>query len=469
VTALVGRPAPAGLEDVAGHLDREAERWIEILREFIRHPSRTGELAEVRSCAEWIAGVLRGAGLEPDLVDPGHGAPIVLARRDGPPGAPHLLLYSHYDVISPEPVSGWTHPPFEAVRDGGRIYGRGSTDAKANVLAIVGAAAAFGEVRGSVPCGLTVILDGEEEAGSNNLPEFVELARDRLRADAVVSFDGAIDPSGRPKIGLGTSGMLFVELHVRGGASRELHSAAARLFPNPAWRLVWALASIKSPDESVGIAGFDDPIRAASDDDRRLMAAMGWDGEVQRRESGVDGFLLGLEGDAALERLLFQPGLALAGIEAGYTGPGMKAVIPSGASAKLEFRIVPDQEPETVLAQLRAHLDRHGFTDVEIETLATVETARTDPGDPLVEVLASAARDVYGDVMIKPTEEYAGRQGAWLGRRLGIPGAQTGIGPPGARGHATDEFVTEEHYLAGIRYAAALMERYGRQPRQPGA
>jgi acetylornithine deacetylase/succinyl-diaminopimelate desuccinylase-like protein len=93
--------------------------------------------------------------------------------------------------------------------------------------------------------------------------------------------------------------------------------------------------------------------------------------------------------------------------------------------------------------------------------LATVETARTDPGQPLVDIVRAAAGEVYGGAMVKPTEEYAGRQGAWLGRRLGIPGLQTGVGPPGARGHAADEFVTEEHFVAGIRYAATILERFG--------
>jgi acetylornithine deacetylase/succinyl-diaminopimelate desuccinylase-like protein len=345
------------------------------------------------------------------------------------------------------------------VRRDGRIYGRGATDAKANVFAIIDAASAWREIRGDVPCSLTLILDGEEEAGSNNLPAFIDIARDRLAADAVISFDGAIDPSGRPKIGLGTSGMVFVELRV-GGAARELHSAQARLFPNPAWRLIWALASIKSPDERVDVAGFDEPIRAATDADRELMSSMAWDGSLQLREAGLEAFVLGVTGEAALERLLFSPGLAVAGIEAGYTGPGMKAVIPSTATAKLEIRIVPDQEPDTVVTQLREHLDRRGFEDVGMTVLATVETARTDPGHPLVDIVRAAAGEVYGGAMVKPTEEYAGRQGAWLGRRLGIPGLQTGVGPPGARGHAADEFVTEEHFLAGIRYAATILERF---------
>ena len=462
MTDLLGRPAPAGLEDVVRHVDADSERWIDLLCEFIRRPSRTGHVDEVRACGEWFGDVLRGAGWQAELVDPGHGAPVILAHLPARSPAGHLLLYSHYDVISPEPVDAWTFPPFGAVRQDGRIYGRGAMDAKANVLSLVNGATALREVRGDLPCSLTLILDGEEEAGSNNLPEFVDLARDRLAADAVVSFDGSIDASGRPKIGLGTSGMVFVELTAR-GAARELHSAQARLFPNPAWRLVWALASIKGPDERVAIDGFDAPIRPPLAADRELMGAMGWDGSVQLREAGLESFVLGVEGDAALERLLFTPGLAIAGLDSGYTGSGMKAVIPSSATAKLEFRIVPDQEPEVVLEQLRAHLDRHGFGDVELTTLATVETARTDPRDPLVDMVARAARDVYGDAMVKPTEEYAGRQGAWLGGRLGIPGLQTGVGPPGARGHAADEFVTEEHYLAGIRYAATIFERHGRR------
>jgi acetylornithine deacetylase/succinyl-diaminopimelate desuccinylase-like protein len=459
VTALTVRPAPAELADVARLIDEQRDAWLDLLVEFIRRPSRTGAVEEVRACGTWIAGELRSRGWQAELVEPGHGAPVILATHAAPAGSPHLLLYSHYDVISPEPVAAWTKPPFGAVREDGRIYGRGAFDAKANVLALVAGASVLREARGALPCSLTLILDGEEEAGSNNLPAFVELARDRLAADAVVSFDGAIDPSSRPKIGLGTSGMVFVELRVN-GAERELHSAQARVFPNPAWRLVWALASIKEPGERIAIDGFAEPIRSPSDEDRRLMDAMGWHAASQLREVGLEHFVEGVTEANALERLLFTPGLALAGFESGHTGPGMKAVIPSDATAKLEFRIVPDQEPETVLRQLREHLDRRGFEDVELSVLATVETARTDPEDPLVDVLVEAANDVYGGAMVKPTEEYAGRQGAWLGRRLGIPGAQTGIGPPGARGHAADEFVTEEHYLAGIRYAAAILDRF---------
>jgi acetylornithine deacetylase/succinyl-diaminopimelate desuccinylase-like protein len=447
------------LEQVYSHIDAHAEAFIQELCAFVQQPSRTGVLEEVRACAEYTAELGRAAGWAAELVRLDDLAPIVLLERAGPPGSPTLLLYSHYDVISPEPVAEWTYPPFSATRVDGRIVGRGTTDAKANVLALVKGVQALAAVRGQPPCSVKLILEGEEERGSSNLPAFVDACRDRLAADAALSFDGGIDPSGVPKIGLGTSGMLYVELSAQ-GARKELHSAGARLYVNPAWRLIWALASLKGPDERVLLDGFYDAVVPPTARDRELMAAMPWDDARQLAEAGLPSFLTGVRGLEAVERLLFQPGLALCGLVSGFTGEGPKAIIPNRATAKLEFRIVPNQTPEGVLAQLRRHLDQHGFGDIDVCTLATVETARTSPDAAIVAASVAAARDLYGEPMLKPTEEYAGRQGAWFGTRLGIPGVQTGIGPPGNRAHATDEFVTEEHFLKGIKLAATILERF---------
>ena len=449
------------LDDVYAFVDAQAERFVEELCDFVRQPSRTGHLDEVRACAAYAADLGRASGWSAQVVDvDGEGlAPIVLLERVGLAGRPTLLLYSHYDVISPEPVDEWTYPPFAATRVDGRVVGRGTTDAKANVLALVKGVESLVATRGEPPCGLKLILDGEEERGSANLPTFVDGWRERLAADAALSFDGGIDPSGVPKIGLGTSGMLYVELEAH-GAKKELHSAGARLYANPAWRLTWALASIKGPDERVLIDGFYDPVVPPTPEDRALMAAMPWDDARQLEEAGLPEFLTGVRGVAAVERLLFQPGLAVCGVAAGYTGPGPKAVIPNRALAKLEFRIVPDQTPEGVVEQLRRHLERHGFADIQVRTLATVETAKTSSDAGIVSATVEAARRLYGEPMLKPTEEFAGRQGAWLGARLEVPGVQTGIGPPGHRGHATDEFVTEEHFIKGIKFAATILDRY---------
>jgi acetylornithine deacetylase/succinyl-diaminopimelate desuccinylase-like protein len=447
------------VRDVDRYIDAQADRFVDELCEYVRQPSRTGFLDEVRTCAGYTVQVLQAAGWGAQVVEVDDLAPLVFAECAGPPDGKTLLLYSHYDVISPEPVTEWTYPPFSATRVDGKIVGRGASDAKGNLLSFVKAIEAFTHVRGGPPCNVKLILDGEEERGSANLPLFVDQHRDRLQADAALSFDGGCGPSGVPDISLGTSGMLYVELECR-GARKELHSAGARLFVNPAWRLVWALASIKAPDERVLVEGFSDDIQPPSERDRELMRTMPWDDRRQLEEAGLDAFLTGVHGLDAVQRLLFQPGLAICGLHSGFTGEGPKAVIPDRASAKLEFRIVPDQTPERTLALLRSHLDRHGFADVDIRELAAVETSKTDPDTELALAVTAAARSVYGHSMIKPTTEKAGRQGTWLGSRLGIPGICTGIAPPGCRGHATDEFCTTEYFLKGIKFAAAIIDAY---------
>ena len=452
-------PPATSLDAVYSYVDTHAQRFVEELRGLVRQPSRTGHLDEVRACAAYVSELGRAAGWSAEVVDVDELAPVVFMERPAAPGAPTLLLYSHYDVISPEPVADWTYPPFSAEMVDGRIFGRGTTDAKANVLSLVKAIETFVAVRGEAPCGVKLILDGEEERGSSNLPPFVDSNRDRLHADAALSFDGGIDASGVPKVGLGCSGMLYVELDVR-GAKKELHSAGARLYLNPAWRLTWALASIKGPDERVLIDGFYDDLVPPTTEDEELMAAMPWNDQRQLDEAGLPGFLTGVRGVDAVRRALFQPGLAICGLTSGFSGEGPKAVIPNRASAKLEFRIVQNQTPEGVLDQLRRHLDRQGFEDVTITTLATVETSKTAPQADIVAATLDAARELYGEPLLKPTEEYAGRQGAWLGSRLGIPGVQTGVGPPGFRGHATDEFVTVEHFVKGIKFAAAILDNF---------
>jgi acetylornithine deacetylase/succinyl-diaminopimelate desuccinylase-like protein len=458
----VKSPAASTLSDVHEYVDRNADRFVDELCDFVRQPSQTGLLDKVREGAAYTARLAEKAGWLADVIEVGELAPIVLAERTGPPGSKTLLLYSHYDVISPEPVSEWTYPPYSATRVDGRIYGRGATDAKANVLSFLKAVESFVATRGEPPVGLKLILEGEEERGSGNLHQFMDRYEGRLQADAALSFDGGIDPSGVPKIGLGTSGMLYVEL-TASGARKELHSAAARLYVNPAWRLVWALASIKGADERVLLGGFYDEVQPPSEQDRELMAAMPWNDQRQLDDAGLPSFLTGVRGLSAIERLLFQPGLAICGIVSGFTGVGPKAVIPNKATAKLEFRIVPNQTPERTLEQLRAHLRKHGFEDIDVGVVSTVETAKTDPDADIVRATIAAARELYGgEPMLKPTEEYAGLQGAWLGRRLGIPGVQTGVGPPGFRGHATDEFVTEEAFVRGIKYAAGIFDHYAR-------
>lgn len=443
------------LEQIRRYVSDHAERMIADLQRLVRQPSISATGQGVAECARLLVETMTGLGIGAEVVET-EGQPLVLGRaRATAEDAPTLLVYCHYDVQPPDPLDAWESPPFEARLVGDRIIGRGTTDAKGNLMALLQAVGTL-RATGGLPVHLTFLFDGEEESGSPSLPAAVERLKGQLRADAVMAFDGGFDAGDVPRISLGTSGLLFVQLRAR-GAAHDLHSARARLVPNPAWRLVWVLATMKNPDERVQIEGFYDRVRPPTPAERALLERAGWDDAAQRRALGVERFIDDLQGIDALERLLFTPTCNIAGFSAGYTGEGSKTVLPATATVNLDVRLVCDQDPEEIARLLRRHLDRHGFADVELRVLGSVEPSRTPPDAPIVDVTVDAARQVYGrEPHLYPTTDASGREATWLANRLGIPGVQTGIGPPAWRGHAPNEFITVRHYLDGICFAAAI-------------
>ncbi len=343
------------------------------------------------------------------------------------------------------------------------MVGRGTTDAKGNVVAFVEAVKALQQT-GDLPCHLKFIFDGEEESGSPSLPAFVDEHLELLRADAALSFDGGADPGDVVRISLGTSGLLFVTLKAQ-GSTKDLHSARARLVPNPAWKLVWALATMKAPDGRILIDGFYDDIQPPTAAERQLLEDSVWDDAAQMAGLGVDAFLGGVTGADAIEQLLFTPTCNIAGFASGYVGEGTKTLLPSTATVNIDFRLVSNQQPEDILAKLHRHLEKHGFDDIEvIAERGGVEPARTPADAPFANVVVEAARQVYGsEPSLKPSVDASGRQAVWLAGKLGIHGAGTGVGPPDWNGHAANEFMLTGHYLNGVKYAATIWTLFGEQ------
>ncbi|HEY8602486.1 MAG TPA: M20/M25/M40 family metallo-hydrolase [Thermomicrobiales bacterium] len=450
------------LNAVYAAVDRAQGRFVADLQRVVQQPSISSQGVGVRECAELLVEMMGDLGIAARVMDTA-GLPVVYGEISAPdPAAPTLVIYNHYDVQPPEPLEEWTHPPFGAEVVDGVLYGRGATDAKGNLLAHLKAVDAFRSAGVPLPCNLKFLFDGEEESGSPSLPAFVAAHTDLLAADAALSFDGGFDADNRPHIGFGESGLLFVEIRVR-GAGADLHSARARLVQNPAWRLVWALSALKGPDGRINLEDFYAPIRPVTASDRAALAQTGWDDETQRRSLGTDRFLGDVSGLAAFEQLLFTPTCNIAGFGTGWMGEGHKTVLPSRASCRLDFRLVADQDPDTILASLRRFLDEHDCADFEIEDMGSIEPSRTVLDTPFARVVIDAARQVYGgEPAVRPTGDASGRQGVWLGGQLGgIPAAGTGIGPPAWRGHAANEFMTIGHYLNGIKYAATIWDFFG--------
>ena len=452
----------SNLDAVYAAIDRECERFVSDLQRVVRQPSISSQGIGVRECAELLVEMMGDLGIDARVMETA-GLPVVFGEIRSPlPDAPTLVIYNHYDVQPPEPLDEWHYPPFGAELHDGVIYGRGATDAKGNLLAHLKAIDAFRVAGVPLPCHIKFLFDGEEESGSPSLPGFVADHTELLAADAALSFDGGFDADDRPHIGFGSSGLLFVEIRVR-GARADLHSARARLVENPAWRLVWALSELKGPGGRVNLPGFYDAIRPVTAIDRAALAQTGWNDEAQRRSLGTERFLGGVSGLAAFERLLFTPTCNIAGFGTGWMGEGHKTVLPSRAACRLDFRLVADQDPDAILAALRQFLDDHGCADFEVEDMGSIEPSRTTLDTPFASVVIDAARQVYGGApAVRPTGDASGRQGVWLGGRLGgIPAAGTGVGPPAWRGHAADEFMTVGHYLNGIKYAATIWALFG--------
>ncbi len=289
-----------------------------------------------------------------------------------------LMLYNHYDVQPPEPLDLWQHEPFGAEIADGRIWAHGVADNKGNLVARLCAADAWLAVRGEMPLTLKFVFEGEEETGSPHLGHFADEYHALFAADGCIWEAGYKDLHGRLQIYAGCKGITYVEFRAH-GANTDLHSSNAAVVPNPAWRLIWALSTLKSPDERIAIEGFYDAVRGPSPRDQELLAAWDYDVEANRENLGIGDFLRGATGEKVKQDLLFQPTCNIAGIRSGYTGEGSKTVLPNYAFCKIDFRLVPDQRNDTVLTLLRQHLDRHGFPDIEVVDLHGEDPARTDP------------------------------------------------------------------------------------------
>src|ERR671910_2933761 len=313
------------------------------LEECLRMPSISARKedgnAGFRECAEWVAGKLVEAGAEARIMET-EGHPVVYAEVGEGEGT--LLSYGHYDVQPPEPLELWESEPFEpTVRDGG-LYARGVADDKGDVLARIQALRLYSEEHGPPPFKLKFFIEGEEEVGSPNLAPFVRANAGLLAADACLWEGSMKDEAGRPMIFCGTKGLAYVELRAR-GASYDLHSMYGNIAPNPAWRLVQALRTIKDERGNVTLDGLEELAEEPSEKDLEAIRHIPFSAEELKRTWGVNTFDRNLSDEEALREMLLRPSANIAGFMSGYTGPGSKTIVPSEALVKMDFRLVAGQ------------------------------------------------------------------------------------------------------------------------------
>ncbi len=426
-----------------------------------RQPSVSARKEGTDECAKLVATILEEHGLAVQVFET-PGSPVIVGKLAGK-SERTLLFYNHYDVQPPEPLDLWTTPPYEPTIRDGALYARGAKDDKGELVARLAAMDAVRNAHdGELPCGVIFVVEGEEEIGSPYIAQFVQEHLDLLACHGAIWEEGQISRQG-PLDLLGRRGIVGFELEAE-TMHMDAHSGNAHLLPSAAWRLAWALASLKDENERILIPGFYEDALPPTEQDRQIVEAYPKYDEYlqsQLEQFGLSEFLRGVTGiEAGLA--IFQPTCNIQGITTGYQGPGIKTVIPAKASAKLDFRLVPWMDPDDIEQKLRAHLVEQGFADIKVTRLGAMWPARVSPDDPLVKLSSQTAKEVYGrETILWPMTGGSSPVYAFQKPLGNIPVISPGVGYWNSRTHAPDEHVRIEDFHNAARNIARILDRFG--------
>jgi acetylornithine deacetylase/succinyl-diaminopimelate desuccinylase-like protein len=446
---------------VAAHREDSIREWAD----WVRQPSVSSDGTGFPAATHHGADLVGRSGLTPEVVETG-GRPLILGTSPaGPSDRPHVLIYGHYDVQPPGPLADWDSPPFEPEIRDGRMYGRGTGDNKGQHLAQLLGVRALYEITGSLPCRVTVLLDGEEEIGS---PSLAEAVRRRLadgegqagtagHPDLAVWSDGPVHESGRATVVLGVRGVVAFQLRAT-AAVAPLHSGNwGGIAPNPAWRLVHLLASMRGPDGTVLIEGAHDGVGALSPGEQAALEAMPVDVAQVLGDLGVEA----MEPPASVgyyERLS-RPTFTINSLTCEDAGEH-RTIIPNVAVAKCDMRLVGSQRTADVMAAIRRHVAEHDPA-VEVTFGAAMEPHRTLPETRYTEAVIRGARAGLGEEPLLTPALGGSLPIAEFGDALGIPCYGIPFANADERNHAPNENMEVDRFLRGIRGAAGVLLALG--------
>ncbi|MFH1681576.1 MAG: dipeptidase [Candidatus Eisenbacteria bacterium] len=449
---------------VIERLEREKKKAVEDLVEILKIPSVSADPArkgDIRKAADWLAAKMNAAGVKAVLHETA-GNPIVYGESPGPKGAPTVLIYGHYDVQPPDPLDEWKSPPFEPVIKDGKVYARGSSDDKGQLLTHVHAIGAWLTEAKSLPITVKIILEGEEEVSSVNLPAYLEKNRDALKCDVVVVSDTSQFAPGMPAITYGLKGLAYIEVRLQGPGA-DLHSGSfGGSVANPGNVLAKLIAGMHDEKGRVAIPGFYDDVKPLEEWERKEYARLPFDDEEYKRITGVPA-LWGEEGYTTTERRWARPTLDVNGIWGGYQGEGAKTIIPARAGAKISMRLVPNQSPEKITKLFVDHVKKAAPPSVRLEVIPMHggKPFLIDPKLPMFEKAALAIEKGFGK---KPVFIREGGSIPITQTFKDVLGADTlllGWGQNDDRTHSPNERFDLEDYHRGTLSAAHLIGLLG--------
>lgn len=450
------------------YLTENRDRFESDLFQWLRIPSIGTDSAyddEVRQAAQWLADKFRGIELTTEVIETcGH--PLVFAESPKIEGAPTVLVYGHYDVQPPDPLDLWETPPFEpAVRDG-KVFARGATDDKGQMITHLFGVESYLKTHGKLPVQVKFLIEGEEESGGAGLAAFLRGEYDKhvpvtekIGADIAVISDCSQYAPGQPAITYGLKGIAYFEVHLK-GPNRDLHSGGfGGTVTNPANALCKMMAALIDDQGRVQIPGFYDDVQSLSEREREQFASLGFSDEEYKQELGVNG-LAGEAGFSTLERRWARPTFDINGMWSGYQGKGAKTVLPAMAGAKFSFRLVPDQDVEKIKSSLQKMLEGMCPPGIEIE----FQAVHGAPGfvlsldSPFMDAAARAVEQGFG------TKPVFVRSGGSIpvvnsfARTLGIDTLLLGWGQDDDNLHSPNEKFSLEDFHRGIKASCHLWD-----------
>lgn len=443
------------------YIDQHFDEMLEELKWLCSQPSVSAQHLGIEETAKMVEQTLKKIGATTKVLDNPNGNPVIYGELKGESDKT-ILMYDHYDVQPPEPLDKWIYPPFGCEIHDDKFYACGSSDNKGTFLARVQAIEAIQKTGHKLPVNVKFLVEGEEEIGSPSLQAVVDANRDLLKADVCLWENSQKDEDDSPVVKLGSKGMLYVELSVVTGEV-DVHSGNAPIIPNAAWRLVKALDSLKDDKENVLIEGFYDDVLPICPEEKEAWTKIPSPEFKLKKRLGIDQFLNNATGDEINVALYTKPTCNICGISGGYTGKGQKAVIPCTASCKLDFRLVVAQNPHHIVELLRAHLDKHGFQDVQITIVSTAAPSKTMVTEPFVKVIQNAAADVYDKpIVVLPTAAGTGPREVFEYSHMPIAGL--GCGYAAENHHAPNENIRLEDYKESAKHIVALLFHAANEP-----
>jgi acetylornithine deacetylase/succinyl-diaminopimelate desuccinylase-like protein len=453
---------------VVDFINTSRDRYLEELKSYLAIPSISAlpdNAPDVRRCAEWTADEMRRIGMQRvDVVEtPGH--PVVYGEWLGAPGAPTLLIYGHYDVQPVDPLDLWQSPPFEATVRDGQLYARGAADDKGQVFMHLKALEAHLKKNGRLPLNVKMVIEGEEEVGSDHLDKFIIERTEQLAGDVLVISDTGMFDRGVPSICYGLRGITYCQIDIRGTKS-DLHSGSfGGAVANPAFVLAQVLAQMKDRSGRIKIPGFYDDVRPLREEERAEFKRLPFDEKRYRKDLRAPR-LFGERDYSTLERTWVRPTFEVNGLLSGFTGEGAKTVIPAVSMAKVSMRLVPDQDPDKIAKLFEAYVQKVTPKTVEVK-VTLIHGGRpwmTEFDNPYVQATARAIEKGFGKRPVYTREGGSIPIVSTFAEQLHVPAVLFGIGLPDENSHAPNEFLNLRNFYDGVTAAAFLYQEIAGVP-----